>query len=495
MAISRRTFLGRGAAGVGSAAVALGPGSALARGGRSTAGFGDPVADKGGLIDLPRGFQYRVVQTADGDRLSNGAPVPDDFDGMIALQGRKKNTTVLVRNHELRPGDVTGGKSPVPQRNPYDPAAPGGTTAVVVGPDRRAIDSYVTSSGTLNNCAGGGTPWGTWITCEEDRTTGHGYAFEVDPFDPESTLSRTPIRDMGYFSHEAVDIDPRTGIAYLTEDDFRGRLDDSNPERDERSSFLYRYLPHDRSQRPGALQQGGTLQALAVEELPPGYDADFLSTGQRLSVVWHTVNPEEPHDDALAKGCVRFNRLEGTWFAGGAFWFDDTAGGEKRCGQIYRYIPATNTLELFYEGRTREEMDAPDNICITPWGDLWWAEDGDGEQRIMGITPDREIYTFARTRNVGRETPDGDASEFCGPTFSPDGRTFFVNIQDPGHTFAIWGPFARRNGGGGARRMAAAAPPRRYAPHVSPALAEAADRHGMTRLEAAAFERLGVALT
>ena len=112
----------------------------------------------------------------------------------------------------------------------------------------------------------------------------------------------------------------------------------------------------------------------------------------------------------------------------------------------------------------------------------------------MGITPERRIYTFARTRNVGRETPDGDASEFCGPTFSPDGRTFFVNIQDPGHTFAIWGPFARRNGGAGARRMAAAAPPSRYAPHVSPALAEAADRHGMTRLEAAAFERLGVAL-
>ncbi|GGE15153.1 hypothetical protein GCM10011571_15870 [Marinithermofilum abyssi] len=83
-------------------------------------------------------------------------------------------------------------------------------------------------------------------------------------------------------------------------------------------------------------------------------------------MVWREVNPEEPHDDALAKGCVRFKRLEGAFFADGAFWFDDTAGGEKRLGQIYHYIPATETLELFAEGTDANQMESPDKSASHP---------------------------------------------------------------------------------------------------------------------------------
>ncbi|MBA2643994.1 MAG: DUF839 domain-containing protein [Solirubrobacterales bacterium] len=497
---TRRKFLRGSAVTMGGAALALSPGaSALAHPRRG--GFGRLVEDPNGLLDLPRGFSYRVVQTVE-DKLSNGAGVPGDFDGMVALAGPRR-TTLLVRNHELTPRDTT--KNPVPQTNPYAASAPGGTTALIVRPDGGLARSYVASSGTLNNCAGGGTPWGTWITCEESRETNHGYAFEVDPRDPENDISKTPIRGMGFFSHEAIDIDSRTGIAYLTEDDFRGQQVDVGAEVPEgpdgtltRSSFLYRYLLNNRSARPGALQEGGKLQAMAIQQRPQ-YNVDLGVTRERFQVVWLDVSAEDPHADALAGGGARFQRLEGCHFEGGAFWFDDTSGGEKRHGQVFRLIPSgdpsgggVDILELFLEGDREAQMDSPDNLTVTPWGDIWLAEDGDGINRIVGITPEGRTYNFARNRLVGADE-EGNASELAGPTFSPDGRTFFVNIQNPGHTFAITGPFADRNAAG-RRRLAAADPTHPWAPRVSRRQREAAEKNGMSTSEVAAFERLGVSL-
>jgi secreted PhoX family phosphatase len=497
--VNRRTFLGVG--GMSAAALMLGGRSVLSQASGS-AGYGDLLPDRNGILDLPRGFQYREI-SLEGTPLSSGGVVPGDHDGMAAFPGPSSNTAVLVRNHEQRIGDP----NPVAGKNPYDPAAPGGTTGIVVDLETRTeIRDYVTSSGTLNNCAGGATPWGTWLTCEEDRTTGHGYVFEVDPNDPENELSRTPIRAMGFFSHEAVDIDPATGIAYLTEDDFRGGIVDASaevvadysssetdpatgqPGTGTRVSFLYRYVPTNKSQKPGALQEGGTLQALTIDQRP-NYNVDLAFPGERFQVVWKDVDPAEPHESAEDVGAARFGRLEGAYFAGGAFWFDDTIGGEARLGQIFRYLPASNTLELFYEGTEPGKMESPDNIVVTPWGDLWFAEDeaveGDTVNRVMGITPDRQVYVFARNRL--------NDSEFAGPTFSADGGTFFVNYQNPGITFAIWGPF-RPKSGRRQRQMAVASPPKSMMPNVSGELAEAASRHGMSTLEAAAFERLGVSL-
>ena len=518
--ISRRSFIGLG--GMSAVALALGGRSTQARQGGS-AGFGSLAEDPGGILDLPRGFQYRIV-SEQGTNLSSGKPVPGDHDGMAAFRG-PKNTTILVRNHELSPGDLAGGDAPVVGENPYDPAQPGGTTGIVIGPDHKEIRDYVTSSGTNRNCSGGPTPWGTWITCEETRiragegeatNTAHGYYSEVLP-DGSQTLSDEPITDMGFFSHEAIGIDPRTGIAYLTEDDFRGDIpNDPNEEVEgpSRSGFLYRFISNTRNLGPGAYLKGGRLQALAVDEMP-NYNADLANPGQRFGVVWRDVRPEFAAEDALAKDCARFNRLEGADFSGGAFWFDDTAGGEERLGQIWRLIPggaddredgrdgddrrgrrrrrrdrenfeqSGDILELFFEGQSANNMESPDNLVVAPWGDVWFCEDGSGTDRVMGVAPQGRTYEFARNRLNG--------SELAGCTFAPDGKTFFVNIQNPGLTFVIWGPFGRVNSRR-RRQMAHAAPPPQLAPQVSGELAEAADRYGMSPWEAAAYDRLGVSI-
>jgi secreted PhoX family phosphatase len=438
------------------------------------------------------------VQTIE-DRLSDGAPVPGDFDGMVALAGLRRGTTLLVRNHELRGSRDAARKAVVPAGNPYRAEGIGGTTGVVVGSDGQALESFVTSSGTVNNCAGGGTPWGTWITCEETRDENHGFCFEVDPRDPENDLSKTPIRQMGFFSHEAVDIDPRTGIVYLTEDDFQNQIpDDATAETPEsRVSFLYRYLPDNRTPRPGALQEGGRLQVMTLDFIP-SFNVDLAFEGDRFGVVWRDVDPDDPRAGAAADDAARFQRLEGCHFAGGAFWFDDTAGGEKRNGQVFRLVPSGDAagggrdyLELFLEAETPEEADSPDNLVVTPWGDIWFAEDGDGVQRIMGITPDGQEYEFARNRLIGLD--DEDASELAGPTFSPDGRTFYVNVQHPGHTFAITGPFPRPNAGR-RRELSRRGPSHRRAPRITPEVRETAERLDISRHEVAAYARLGVDL-
>ncbi|WP_338471709.1 DUF839 domain-containing protein [Niallia sp. XMNu-256] len=423
-------------------------------------GYGPLVKDPNGILDLPKGFHYKMLSKA-GDLMPNGDKVPAMHDGMAAFKG-EKNTTILVRNHE----NSTNSNLPVNGKNPWSNGAAGGTTTLIVGPNRELIDHYVSSSGTIRNCAGGATTWGTWLTMEETRNMGHGFVFEVNPLDPENEMSRTPIRDMGYFSHEAGHVDPSTGIWYLTED--------ANP------SFLYRFTPHDRSQTLGSLQKGGILEAAAIDELP---QASQMATGQKFGVVWKKLNPERAQQDAKDLGCIQFSRLEGAYFSEGTFWFDDTSAGSERLGRVYRYTPATNSLELFYESTDKNDLEAPDNICITPWGDLWIAEDGGGNDRIIGLTPEGEVYTFAENMM--------NNSEFAGPTFSHDGNTFFVNMQTPGITFAIWGPFARKNSTR-RRAMNYAQPPQALAPIVSDKLASFAEEQGMSMLDAAALERHGM---
>ncbi|WP_078553127.1 alkaline phosphatase PhoX [Bacillus alkalicellulosilyticus] len=481
--MNRRDFLKLGS--IGTVALTLGSAGVLSLAGGTTGfasnadttkgkgwgGYGPLKKDPNGILDLPEGFNYKIISTS-GQAMVNpsGDVVPGLLDGMAAYKG-PKNTTILVRNHELG----TNHQWPVNGKNPWSKSAAGGTTALIVGPNREVISEYVTNSGNIRNCAGGPSTWGTWLTCEETRNMGHGFVFEVNPLDPENEMSRTPIRDMGYFSHEACAVDPSTGIWYLTEDND--------------ASFLYRFTPHNQSQQLGSLQEGGILEAAALDELPSNQASQF-TPGQKVGVVWKQVNPERAKEDAMALGCIRFTRLEGAWFGGGALWFDDTSArtttAPGRFGRVYRYFPATNTLELFFESSSTNELHAPDNVTITPWGDLWIAEDGNPQgDRIIGLTPEGNVYEFAK--NVF------NSSEFAGVCFSPDGKTMYVNIQSPGFTIAIWGPFARRNS---ARQfaMSHAAPPPGFAPQLSDKIIAYAEKEGMSPLAAAVLDRHGVTL-
>jgi secreted PhoX family phosphatase len=366
--------------------------------------------------------------------MSDGFPTPGAHDGMAAFPLPNGNVR-LIRNHEL------GGREPgAPLATPaYDERTAGGTTSLEIDPASRAVvRDFVSLSGTHRNCAGGPTPWGSWLSCEEsvaERAGGtspvHGYIFEV-PVAAEGPVEPLPLRAMGRFVHEAVAVDPATGIVYETED--QGR------------AGFYRFLPERpyTTVAPADLAVGGRLQMLAVRDRPNADLASGQTPGVVLSVAWVDIadpdpadagaNPSAVFDQGWAYRGARFSRVEGCWYAEGSIWFTCTDGGDAACGQVWRYTPAAEEMVLVFESPSDALLDYPDNVCISPRGGIVLCEDGRGRQYVRGLTREGKLFDFAS--NLASD------SEFAGATFSPDGGTLFLNIQnDPGATFAIWGPW------------------------------------------------------
>lgn len=391
------------------------------------------------LISLPPEFRYWVISMT-GKPMSDGTLVPGDHDGMAAFRG-PNGTTILVRNHELsnretKFGNVRG--VDLPDGYKFDSYANGGTTTLVLDDEGRLLRDYASLAGTNNNCAGGPTPWGSWLTCEESTSIPnttlstyqkrHGYVFEVPAVASGPTLAQ-PIVAMGRFSHEATAIDPRTGIVYETEDTG--------------DSLFYRYVPH----RPGQLLAGGVLQALKFRGTADSVNTatGFLDKrGQPLPVEWVTIDNPDPLDNVAAnscraqgraKGAARFVRGEGVWYADGLVYFCCTSGGDIGAGQIWAYDPALDTLTLVIESTDRAGLDAPDNITVGPDSRLYMYEDGSNGNNIVGLNSRGELFRVAE--NVA------NGSEFCGGCFSHNGRFMFVNLQSPGLTLVIEGPWRK----------------------------------------------------
>jgi uncharacterized protein len=410
-------------------------------------GYGPLVADPAGQLDLPRGFRYRVF-SREGDTLSDGNTVPAAHDGMASFWAGPL-ATWLVRNHEVDGEAVEeDGATPVAHvpGTTYDPDGAGGTTTLLVGGDRRLLAHRVSLSGTSANCAGGPSPWLTWLTCEETDevlSKPHGYVFEVDPWrggNPE------PIRALGRFEHEALGFD-RAGVVYLTEDA-------GGP-----FGCFYRFRPHRPLGGRGSLHAGGALGAMKVDGVAPGTDLSIVQTpGTVLGVRWVDVPDPDPaagatpvREQVIAAGATPIMKAEGVWTDAqdGSVWFVSSRGDgpdaedeEDRSsalhsGQIWRYDPRAHTIELVVLFPFGSPFDGPDNITIAPHGFALACTDGEDDQWLVGITDDGRTFPFALNA--------ADDAEFAGATFSPDGDTLFVNIQGaPALTFAITGPWKGR---------------------------------------------------
>ncbi len=475
MALDRRSFLKRGA--VSAAALGtVGPfGGLTARaangGGKWAAGNGGygplvPVEEADGagvLLNLPDGFQYRVLSRV-GAPMSDGYPTPARSDGMAAFNYRGR--TRLVRNHEVLFQVPAFG----PADKAYDKKTGGGTTTVEVTKGNKVASSWVSLNGTSANCAGGATPWGSWITCEE-TTNGpdanltflggtinleqkHGYLFEVPASRGIGDLEQgEPIRAAGRFAHEAVAVDVASGAIYQTEDDFAY------------ASGLWRYLPPNNPFADKRVADGGRLQILAIKGRP-NYDTTRDQTvGVPLPVEWIDIEDPDPtlpqgiandpaarwlyEKEAEPKGAAGFSRLEGIDYFNRQIFFVSTQGGGppffpksgygQGWGQVWVYDIRSETLTLLFESPSQAVLDMPDNITMSPRRkSVLLCEDSSGANYLRGLTQDGQLFDFALN-----SYPGATGDEFAGSTFSHDTKTLFVNLQATGVTYAIWGPWQR----------------------------------------------------
>lgn len=435
-------------------------------------------------LQLPRGFSYRSFQHA-GEQLSPGVTIPGRHDGMAAFAG-PNGASLLVRNHE-----ILGSGSPFATNPPpYDSGAIGGTVNTLVTGEGVVLASRASLTGTMGNCAGGPMPWGSWVTCEEtvngpdvfdDFNRGeappdtyvdnaslqrkHGYVFEV-PADGAS--DGEPVRATGRFAHEAIAYSPNEDVFYLTEDDFGF------------PSGFYRYVPPTRPGPTRRLRDGGRLFMLAVLGVPEARLEAAKRVGVRVPVRWVEIENPDPtfpmnrrgtkptvtNDEAIhavaeqgwVQGAAYFSRLEGAAYDSDIVYFVSTQGGGERApwkrgdpavpqpgfgsgfGQIWAYHTRSQTLELVYVSPGPDELDFPDNIT-TRNGTLVICEDSANGNYLRGLTPGGVLFDIAR--NVIPKGSDIGGDEFAGSTFSPDGRTLFVNIQaSTGMSIAIFGSWA-----------------------------------------------------
>ncbi len=491
MPLSRRTLLASGAAsgagllaaGIAAQPASAAPAAAPAHGsGRSPKLFPPLQSGSGDLLALPRGFRSTTVAVSGETEIHDGSgkaigTTPERPDGTLAVAAGRGYR--LVQNHEASPGSA----APVPfvDGTVYDRGAlGGGCTVIETNRSGKRESQWVGLSGTISNCAGGPTPWGSWLTCEEtDAKAGtgtlekdHGYVFEVFADKPAAQTPK-PIAAWGRAPHEAVVIEPNRRRVYLTEDA-------SKP-----TGLVYRWTaPTGYTLRPHIADHlganDGRLDALAVVAPDGGVlpDLAYITSaqiGRPLQTRWVRVPDRQARDTSLrkqfAEGAVTHSKkLEGAWgdrrgmyfVSSFAFAADIPSDATPHDGQLWYYEYASETLTLVayfpYNALLHSEtvdpekglglsrdlaFDGPDGCHVSPYGSLVLTEDGNTANHLLSWSRETGAQAIARNLIVQEQNSSGTDvySEMTGPCFSPDGLVLFANVQEPGHTFAITGPW------------------------------------------------------
>lgn len=427
--------------------------------------------DPKGILALPAGFRYTIVTRTGTTELDHGQGLtPSSHDGMAVFDAGHGRYTI-IQNHEIDPGAQYG--VPNVKGTVYDAGVLNGGGCTVITTDRsgRNHGEFVGLSGTAANCSGGPTPWETWLTCEEteDRAgeawtsdgqkgvyqKDHGYVFEVTS---DGRSDPRPIKCFGRYAHEALAIGKDRTSVYLSEDA-------GGP-----NGLFYRWsAPRGVKLGPRMLTHlapdAGTLAAMAIvmddgSVLP---DVAYLTSaqmGRPFPVKWVTVPDRDARTVPVRKQftdgqVTRGKKFEGVWgtdegvYVVNSYAFDEgelPADAVPHDGMVWFYDYREQTIQLvtyFPHQATAASGDAakyddltfdgPDNVTVTPWGSLVLAEDGAGASHVLSSFPGGPTYAIARNQL--------NDSEFCGPTFTEDGKVLFVNMQTPGLTLAITGPW------------------------------------------------------